>query len=88
VVPLFPDFNFRSPTRYRIRVTGADASFLFGSERIADAEWHEYSSNEFRRITLRPVARTGLDNYRRYWHRFFKETTDFKGRVNTTLRRK
>ena len=67
VVPLFPDFSFRSPTRYRIRATTPGASFLFGSERIADNEWHEFSSNEFRRVSLRPVARTGLDNYRHYF---------------------
>ncbi len=29
-----------------------------------------------------------LDYFRRYWHRYFKEATDFNGRVNTTLRPK
>jgi iron(III) transport system permease protein len=65
-LPLFPDFSFRSPTRYRIRAL-EDATFLFGSELVQDDAWHEYSSNDFRRISLRPVASLGLDNYRRYF---------------------
>ncbi len=67
VVDLFPDFSFRSPTLYRIRQINPDSSFLFGSERIADTDWHEYSSNDFRRIVLRPVASIGLENYRTYF---------------------
>ncbi len=67
VVDLFPDFSFRSPTLYRIRQVETQSSFLYGSERIADTEWHEYSSNDFRRIVLRPVASIGLENYRTYF---------------------
>ena len=67
VVEFFPDFSFRSPTLYRIRQVNPQSSFLFGSERIADTEWHEYSSNDFRRIVLRPVAALGLENYRTYF---------------------
>ncbi len=67
VVDLFPDFSFRSPTRYRIRQVELRSSFLFGSERIADTDWHEYASNDFRRIVLRPAASTGLENYRTYF---------------------
>ncbi len=67
VVDLFPDFSFRSPTLYRIRQINPDSSFLFGSERIADTDWHEYPSNDFRRIVLRPVASIGLENYRTYF---------------------
>ncbi len=63
----FPDFSFRSPTRYRIRQINPDASFLAGSGRIADTEWHEYESNQFRRIVLRASRSTGLDNYRTYF---------------------
>ena len=67
VVEFFPDFSFRSPTLYRIRQINSESSFLFGSERVADTEWHEYSSNDFRRIVLRPVAAIGLENYRTYF---------------------
>jgi len=67
VVDLFPDFSFRSPTNYRIRRIGSQASFLYGSERIADNEWHEYGSNEFRRIVLRPSSAIGIENYRTYF---------------------
>ena len=67
VVEFFPDFSFRSPTLYRIRQVNPQSSFLFGSERIADTEWHEYSSNDFRRIVLRPAAALGLENYRTYF---------------------
>jgi iron(III) transport system permease protein len=54
VVEFFPDFSFRSPTLYKIRQIRLESSFLFGSERVADTDWHEYSSNDFRRIVLRP----------------------------------
>ncbi len=67
VVDLFPDFSFRSPTMYRIRQVNLQSSFLFGSERVADTDWHEYSSNDFRRIVLRPSASIGLENYRTYF---------------------
>ena len=67
VVDLFPDFSFRSPTLYRIRQINVQSSFLFGSERVADSDWHEYSSNDFRRIVLRPAASIGLENYRTYF---------------------
>ncbi|MEQ8665121.1 MAG: putative 2-aminoethylphosphonate ABC transporter permease subunit [Rhodospirillales bacterium] len=66
-VDLFPDFNFRSPTRYRIRNVSEGGAFLFGSERVSDTEWHEYVSNDFRRVTMRPRATTGLDNYKGYF---------------------
>ena len=67
VVDLFPDFSFRSPTRYQIRQIRLESSFLFGSERIRDTEWHEYSSNDFRRVVIRPSSATGLENYRTYF---------------------
>jgi len=46
----FPDFSFRSTTKYRLRQIRAESSFLVGSTRIADTEWHEFESNKFRRI--------------------------------------
>ncbi len=63
----FPDFNFRSDTRYKIRQSNHNSVFLVGSKRITDNEWHEFASNQFRRIVLRPVSSTGLDNYRTYF---------------------
>ncbi len=66
-VPLFPDFSFRAPTMYRIKNVSDGGAFLFGSERFTDTEWHEFSSNDFRRVTMRPRATTGLDNYKRYF---------------------
>jgi iron(III) transport system permease protein len=67
IVPLFPDFSFLAPTKYRIRATEPGVAFLFGSERVEDTEWHEYSSNDFRRVVLRPVKSAGLSNYVRYF---------------------
>jgi iron(III) transport system permease protein len=63
----FPDFSFRSPTLYKLRQVRGDTSFLFGSERVDDTDWHEYSSNDFRRIVIRASADTGLDNFRTYF---------------------
>ena len=63
----FPDFSFRSPTRYKIRQVNPDSAFLVGSERITDTEWHEFESNQFRRIVLRASRSTGLANYRTYF---------------------
>ena len=63
----FPDFNFRSPTRYQIRQVNPGASFLAGTRRIDDTDWHEFESNQFRRIVLRASRATGLSNYRAYF---------------------
>jgi iron(III) transport system permease protein len=63
----FPDFSFRSPMRYRLRGTTADARWLVGSELQSTTDWQEYDSNTFRRISLRPVKSTGLQNYRAYF---------------------
>ena len=63
----FPDFSFRSPTLYKIRQVNGDTSFLVGSERVADTEWHEYDSNKFRRIVIRPSVSTGFENYKAYF---------------------
>ena len=64
---LFPEFSFRSPTLYRLRQVRGDTSFLFKTDRIDDTEWHEFSSNEFRRIVLRASGDIGLDNFRTYF---------------------
>lgn len=63
----FPDFNFRAPTRYKIRQVKPEASFLVGSRRVADTDWHEFESNQFRRVVLRASRSTGLENYRTYF---------------------
>ena len=67
VAGLFPDFSFRSPTLYRLRQINDESSFLVGSNRVADTEWHEFDSNTFRRVVLRPSKSTGLENYRSYF---------------------
>ncbi|MCP4431732.1 MAG: putative 2-aminoethylphosphonate ABC transporter permease subunit [Gammaproteobacteria bacterium] len=67
VTTFFPDFSFRSPTKYKLRQIKAESSFLVGSNRIADTDWHEFESNKFRRVVLRPSSSTGLDNYRSYF---------------------
>ncbi len=63
----FPDFSFRSKTEYRVRQLDKDSSFLAGTTRIADSEWHTYKANKFRRIVFRPSKSTGLDNYITYF---------------------
>jgi iron(III) transport system permease protein len=68
ITKLFSDFSFRSKTNYRVRnIPGSDAVFLVGSERKAGSDWVELSSNDFRRVVLRPSASTGFDNFRTYF---------------------
>ncbi len=64
---LFPDFNFRSPIKYRIRGTSDEASWLSGQRLQRGTEWQEFDSNEFRRIMLRPQAAFGFANYVNYF---------------------
>jgi iron(III) transport system permease protein len=64
---LFKDFSFRSPVKYRLRGTSADAYFLVGSELHRGPDWIELDSNTFRRVALRPIATTGLDNFVAYF---------------------
>lgn len=63
----FPDFSFRSPVKYRIRTLSDDAVFLVGSTRHSGVQEQELDSNTFRRVQLRPVAGTGLDNFATYF---------------------
>jgi len=67
IVDMIKDFSFRSPTLYRLRNTVAGGAFLSGSERITDTQWHEYTSNKFRKVTLKPVMATGFDNFIQYF---------------------
>lgn len=64
---LFPDFSFRSPVKYRLRATAPDAGWLVGLNPVATQDWQEYDGNTFRRISLRPIATTGLQNYTAYF---------------------
>ena len=66
-IDFFPEFSFRSSTRYKIRQVNPVASFLVGSSPITDTAWHEFDSNQFRRIVLRASRSTGLANYRTYF---------------------
>lgn len=66
-ISFFPDFSFRSPTKYRVRIVEPGHSYLFGSERISQEGWREYTSNEFRTVMLRPARDLSLDNYKRYF---------------------
>jgi iron(III) transport system permease protein len=63
----FPDFSFRSKTEYRLRQLDENGSFIAGSTRIADTDWHTYKANKFRRVVLRPSQSTGLDNFITYF---------------------
>jgi len=64
---LFPDFSFRSPEKYRIRGTTDNAPYLVGLDQQNSTEWRELDSNTFRRVNLRPVTTTGLQNYAEYF---------------------
>lgn len=67
VTGFFPDFSFRSPVLYRVRGVDSSAVFLVGSERMTGPSWVELNSNQFRRVVLRPVSFTGMDNFKRYF---------------------
>ncbi len=67
VTQLFPDFSFRSPVKYRLRGTVADAPYLVGLDLQNSTDWQEYDGNTFRRINLRPVKSVGPQNYVEYF---------------------
>ncbi|TNE41613.1 MAG: putative 2-aminoethylphosphonate ABC transporter permease subunit [Alphaproteobacteria bacterium] len=67
LVPLFPDFSFRSPVHYKIRGTTAETVYLVGSERHVGTDWLEVDSNTFRRVVLRPVQSIGFSNFTEYF---------------------
>lgn len=67
VVDMIEGFSFRSKTRYRLRNTATGGAFLSGSERVDDTNWHDYTSNAFRRVVLRPVASVGFANFAQYF---------------------
>ena len=63
----FPEFSFRSPVKYKIRGTTSDASYLVGLQLQSGTEWREFTSNEFRRVMLRPSRALGFENYATYF---------------------
>jgi iron(III) transport system permease protein len=64
----FTDFSFRSPTMYRVRSTSAEGGgFIAKGVIITDFEWHEFTSNELRRVLLRPAQSPGLGNFVAYF---------------------
>ncbi len=63
----FPEFSFRSPVMYRVRGTSGETSYLVGSTLTTGTEWTELSSNEFRRVQLRPQSARGLENFVTYF---------------------
>ncbi len=63
----FPEFSFRSPVMYRVRGTSGEASYLVGSTLTTGTEWTELSSNDFRRVQLRPQSARGLENFVTYF---------------------
>ncbi|WP_435136072.1 putative 2-aminoethylphosphonate ABC transporter permease subunit [Pseudopelagicola sp. nBUS_19] len=67
VTKFFPAFSFRSPVLYRVRNTSEEGRFLVGSTLHDSTTWVELDSNTFRRVQLRPVQATGLDNFVNYF---------------------
>ena len=63
----FPDFSFRSPVKYKIRGTTSDTTYLVGLKPQTGTEWQELTSNDFRRVMLRPSRALGLENYAAYF---------------------
>jgi len=63
----FLDFSFRSPVKYKIRGTTSDATYLVGLKPQSGTEWQEFTSNDFRRVMLRPSRALGLENYAAYF---------------------
>ncbi len=64
---LFPDFSFRSPVMYRFRNTSDTSVYLANSERHKGQEWASYTSNEFRRLVIRPQKDIGFSNFKTYF---------------------
>ena len=67
VAKLFPDFSFRSPVMYQIRNAQPGGRFLVGSTLHDEMTWLELDSNTFRRVQLRPMKSTGMDNFVNYF---------------------
>ena len=67
-VDLFPDFSFQAPTLYRIRNSQeTTGGFIVKGEAVTGSDWVELTSNDFRRVLIRPAATLGLRNYVEYF---------------------
>jgi len=63
----FPDFSFRAPTKYRIRnAERGGGGFMVEGGPVYDTQWMTLSSNDFRRVQIRPAQTTGFGNYLAY----------------------
>lgn len=67
VTKLFPEFSFRSPVMYKLRNSAEGGRFLVGSTLHDTTDWLELDSNTFRRVQLRPVQSTGMENFVNYF---------------------
>jgi iron(III) transport system permease protein len=67
VIKLFPDFSFRSQVMYQIRNAQPGGRFLVGSSLQDGTDWVQLDSNSFRRVQLRPMESTGIDNFINYF---------------------
>ena len=64
---LFPDFSFRAPTLYRMRNVGTGGGgFMLEGGPVYHTDWVEITSNDFRRVQIRPAESSGIDNYLTY----------------------
>jgi iron(III) transport system permease protein len=63
----FPDFSFRATTLYRMRnVVAGGGGFMREGGPIYHTDWVEITSNDFRRVQIRPAESNGVDNYLTY----------------------
>jgi iron(III) transport system permease protein len=63
----FPDFSFRAPTMYRMRNVGeGGGGVMLEGGPVYHRDWVEVTSNEFRRVQIRPAESSGVDNYLTY----------------------
>ena len=68
VTEFFPDFSFRAPTLYRVRFSGdTGGDLLVKGKTVQPRDWLEFTSNDFRRVMIRPAGAVGLDNYIAYF---------------------
>jgi len=63
----FEDFSFRAPTLYRMRNTVEGGSFIALGKVITHTDWVEFTSNDFRRVLIRPWPGSGFGNYIEYF---------------------
>lgn len=65
---LFADFSFRSPRLYRIRnVSEGGGGYIAKGRIFTGTDWQEFTSNDFRRVLLRPTMSLGIGNFLDYF---------------------